>query len=226
MTTTTRSSLFKSIPCFSELGTEAIEWLMDYVRELSFNKGQVIILEGEPCPGLFVVKSGSVKLYQSSPDGEEKIVRIVRRGGCFECVPLLDGGPNPVSAQALEASQVYMLPASDFESMFTNYPRIAITFNEIMARRLRSLVNMVGDFSVRRVYPRLAALLGQLAEWQGDVMVVSPSTPLSQQHLACMLGCSRQVVNSSLRKLAADKIIRMEGHSIVILNPEALKKVS
>src|SRR3972149_3692210 len=154
MATTSPLNLLKSIPCFSELGPEAIEWLMGGVREQSFNKGQVIFLEGESCPGLFVVKSGSVKLYRSSPEGEEQIVRMVHRGGCFECVPLLDGGTNPVSAQALEASDLYLLPTSDFDALFANNPRLSLTFSSIMARRLRSLVNVVGDFSVRRISPR------------------------------------------------------------------------
>ncbi|OGO44165.1 MAG: hypothetical protein A2137_05645 [Chloroflexi bacterium RBG_16_58_8] len=173
-----------------------------------------------------MVKSGSVKLYRVSPEGEEQIVRIVNRGGCFECVPLLDGGTNPVSAQALEASDLYLLPTSDFDALFANNPRLSLTFSSIMARRLRSLVNVVGDFSVRRISPRLATLLSQLAEKHGEMLVVSPMVPLSQQHLACMLGCSRQAVNTALRKLVADNIIRMEGHRIVVLNLEALKKVS
>ncbi|OGO22097.1 MAG: hypothetical protein A2144_05935 [Chloroflexi bacterium RBG_16_50_9] len=226
MATTTPSSFLKSIPCFTELGPEATEWLTDCVRELSFSKGQVILLEGESCPGLFLVKSGSVKLYRSSPDGEEQIVRIVHRGGCFECVPLLDGGTNPVSAQALEATDLYLLPTADFDTLFLQNPRLSLTFSAIMARRLRSLVNVVGDFSVRRVSSRLAALLSQLAEKQGEALVVSPSVPLSQQHLACMLGCSRQSVNSALRRLVTDNIIRMEGHRIIVLDPEALKRVA
>ncbi|OGO32333.1 MAG: hypothetical protein A2Z29_02520 [Chloroflexi bacterium RBG_16_56_11] len=226
MATTTPSRPFKSLPCFSELGPEAIEWLGDCVREQSFNKGQVIFLEGEMCPGLFVVKSGSVKLYRISPEGEEQIVRIINQGGCFECVPLLDGGTNPVSAQALENTDLYLLSAADFDTLFTSNPRLSVAFSSIMARRLRSLVNVVGDFSVRRVSPRLATLLYQLAEKHGDALVVSPTVPLSQQHLACMLGCSRQAVNTALRKLVADNIVRMEGHRIVVLDAEALKKVS
>src|SRR3990172_6867541 len=109
MTTYSPARLFKSIACFSELSPEAIEWLMRYVVELTFIKGQIIILEGEKCPGLFVVKSGSAKVY-------------------------------------------------------LDYTELTSTFVSILARRLRSLVHIVGDFHVRRIYPQLASLLYQLAE--------------------------------------------------------------
>lgn len=222
---TGRLNLVEHIPCFAGLDDEAKDYLMASIRERSFAKGKIIILEGETCPGLFVVKSGSVKLYCGSMDGEEQIVRVVRRGECFECVPLFDSGTNPVSAQTLEASTLYFLPTADFNSLLNTYPRAALVFAPILARRLRSLVSVAGDFSSRRVYPRLARLLSQLVEPRGDALVISPSPPITQQDLACMLGCSRQTVNSWLRKLVRAGNIRMAGHRIIVLNPEALKMV-
>ena len=225
MSTADTYSLVKSIPCFAGLGPLSTERLDKAVSERSYAKGEVFMLEGEPCPGLFVVKTGSVKLYRSSPEGEEQIVRLVHRGDCFECVPFFDGGTNPVSAQALEASSVYFLPAAEFKWMLANCPDVAMAFAPILAKRLRSLVSLVGDFSHRRVYPRLARLLCQLSERKDGRVVVSPSTPLHQQHLACMLGCSRQVVNTSLRRLVKEGVIGMEGHQILVLNLETLRKV-
>ena len=226
MTTSSALDVLESVPCFAGLSPKAKEWLLNYVVEQSFAKGEVIILEGEPCPGVFVIKLGSVKLYRASSEGEEQIVRVVHRGGCFECAPLFDKGPNPMSAQALEATKVCLLPASAFQSVLSTQPQALLAILSILATRLRFLLNMVEDFSFRRVPSRLAKLLYQLSERQGKTLVVSPSLSLTQQHLACMLGCSRQAVNSSLRKLVSENIIRMEGHRIVVLKPEALKRIS
>ena len=44
----------------------------------------------------------------------------------------------------------------------------------------------------------------------------------TKQQLACMLGCSRQMLNNSLRKLTMDGIIRTEGRRIIVLKPENL----
>ncbi len=225
MSTATPSNFLKSIPCFANLSPEATECLLGSVKEQSFAKGELIMLEGEPCPGLFVVKSGTIKLYRSSPEGEEQIVSIVGGEGCFECAPLFDGGPNPVSAQALEASKVYFIPASDFKSLVSTHHEAVLPIVTILTMRLRSLLNMVEDFSFRRVYTRLAKLLYEFAEWQGETLSVSPSLPLNQQHLAHILGCSRQMVNTSLRKLVREGIIKIERRRITILKPEALREL-
>lgn len=216
--------MLKCLPCFAGLSPEALEYLEGNVQELSFAKGEIIILEGEPCPGLFVVQSGSVKLYRASRDGDEQIVRIVHRGGCFECAPLFDKGTNPVSAQALEATRISLLPASHFEVLTTTYPEVVLQIVPILALRLRSLLNMVDDFSFRRVSSRLARLLLQLGEPDGQELAISPSLSLNQQHLACMLGCSRQLLNTSLRRLVKEGIIDTEGRRIVVLKPEVLRK--
>lgn len=195
------------------------------MEEHNFGKGEFIIWEGEPSPGLFVVKSGSVKLFRSSPTMKEQIVSIVRPGECFECVSLFDHGPAPVSAQTLEASKLYFLPASDFDALLSTHPQVASTLASVLAGRLRSLVHMLGDFSTRKIYPRLAKLLYQLSEQHGEKLIVSASLPLNQQHLACMLGCSRQAVNSSLRRLAQEGIIKVEKRRIIVLKPQSLRTI-
>ena len=216
--------LLESVSCFVCLSPSTKESLLESMVEQSFTKGELIILEGELCPGVFLVRSGAVSLYRASSDGVEQIVRIVHRGECFECAAVFDNGPNPTSAQALEATNLYLIPAETFRSVLGTEPQALLTILPILSARLRSLLSMVDDFSFLSVYSRLAKLLYQLGEWQEETLVVSPSLLLNQQHLACMLGCSRQAVNNSLRKLASKKIIRMERRRVIILKPEALRE--
>ena len=224
MLATVSVNLLESVPCFAGLSPEARRKLLDAVVARFFAKGEIIMLEGEPCPGVFVVETGVVKLYRTSAKGKEQIVRMVHPDGCFECAPIFDQGPNPMSAQALEATRAYLLPASDFQSVLSTQPRALLEILTIMSLKFRYLLNMVSDFSFRRVPSRLANLLLQLSEQQDDApMVLSSLHQLSQHHLACILGCSRQAVNKALQKLSWGGIIKMEGHRIVVLKPEVLK---
>ncbi|MBI4267198.1 MAG: Crp/Fnr family transcriptional regulator [Chloroflexi bacterium] len=218
-------NLLKSVPCFANLSLQALGLLLSSARERPFVKGEIVLLEGEPCPGLFVVKSGSVKLYRISPSGDEQIMRTVYPGGCFECAPIFDGGPNPVSAQALEASRLVFIPIANFQATTSAYPEIVVQLAPILAMRLRDLLTTVEDFSFSKVSARLARLLLQLGERQGT-HPTETSRPLTQQHLACVVGCSRQVLNSSLRDLVRKGIIKTEKRRIIVLKPEALMKLA
>ncbi len=220
----TATAILKSVPCFSGLSPEVLKQLLASARELSFVKGETILLEGESCPGMFVVKSGSVKLYRISRGGDEQIMRIAYPGGCFECAPLFDRGPNPVSAQTLEASSMIFIPLADFESLMGSYPEIALRLMPVLAMRIRDLLNTVEDFSFRSVSFRLAKLLLQLGERQDEGSAVSTGQPLTQHLLACVVGCSRQVLNSSLQELVREDIIKIEKRRIIVLEPEALRE--
>ncbi|MDP2731196.1 MAG: Crp/Fnr family transcriptional regulator [Dehalococcoidales bacterium] len=215
-------NLLKSIPCFAGLNADVLDMLLGSARERYFSKGELLLQEGDPCPGLFVLQSGSVKLYRASLTGEEQIMRVIRPGGCFECAPLFDKGPNPVSAQALESCKAVFIPAASFNLLISNYPEVALQFVPILAMRLRDFLNTIEDFSFNTVSRRIAKLMLQLGERQDEDRHISLSVPLTQHHLACIVGCSRQVLNAYLQELIKKGIIKIEKRRIIVLKPESL----
>jgi CRP-like cAMP-binding protein len=216
----------KSVACFATLNSEVVERLTGLARERDFAKGEFILHEGDPCPGLFVIRSGSVKLYRTSLAGNEQIMRIVGAGGCFECAPLFDKGPNPVSAQVLGTCHTVFIPAVGFEALINKYPEVSLQFAPILAMRLRDFINTIEDFSFKHVPIRIAKLILQLGGRESKNQQLSPSVPLTQYHLSCIVGCSRQVLNGYLRELITKGIIRVEHRRITVLKPEILLKLT
>lgn len=225
MLKTLKANPLGNIPCFSGLSEATSAIVSDSIVECSYSRDQVVFFEGDPCTGLFIIKTGRVKLYRSSPGGDEHIVRVLGTGGCFECAPLFDGGPNPVSAQAMDESTLFFLPADAFRSILLT-PGIALQFASVLALRLRSLLNQVEDMSLRPVGARLARLLLQMSEHDTGTKAERASfRQLNQQHLACMLGCTRQMVNTSLGKLVREGMVRKEGKRLIVLKPEELRRI-
>src|SRR5512137_240643 len=64
----------KAQPYFRMLGVEELARLARTVVERQFEKDAVILLEGEPCQGLYIVREGSVKIFKLSPEGREQIL--------------------------------------------------------------------------------------------------------------------------------------------------------
>jgi CRP/FNR family transcriptional regulator len=96
--------VLKSSPYFAVLNAKAWERIRKEVVALSFSQGEILFLEGEPCRGLYVVKSGRIRVFRTSPEGREQVLLIAKQGDSFNDLPLFDGGPNPASASALEAA--------------------------------------------------------------------------------------------------------------------------
>jgi CRP-like cAMP-binding protein len=189
-----------------------------FVRKVP--RGDIIVLEGESPQALFFVASGAVKVFKTSPEGKEQILRIVRPGEAFNDVSVFDGGANPASAQAMGEVLLYGLNRKDVEGILEKHPRIALNVVGIMARRVRELMSLVEDLSFRHVTGRVAKILLEYAADRTD-----PHPRLTQQEMAAMAGTAREVVGRSLKSLEESGAIRLESHRVVISNKEALRRL-
>lgn len=211
--------LLASILYFQGLSAAELELVVSFCFERGFSRNEVILLEGEPCPGVFFVASGSVKVTKSSPEGRELVLRIMRKGESFNEVPVFDGGPNPATVVALEPTVLFGIPTEKMAALILKNPRVAMNVLAIFAQRLRHLVSLAEDLTFRNVMARLArVLLDNLARGE-------EGPRLTQQDLAALAGTAREMVSRSLRSLEGMGAIKMEGRHIHILNPEVLRQL-
>ncbi len=82
------------IPYFAALDAPARAQVVRAVRPRTFAPGETILVEGEPCEGLYFVIRGHVRLIKASVDGREQVLRVLGPGATFNDVAVFDGGPN------------------------------------------------------------------------------------------------------------------------------------
>ncbi len=205
---------------FAELSPKELEAVAAAVFRRAVDKNETLFLEGEEAQAMYFIGEGRVKIYKTSPDGKEQILRIMHSGESFNEVPLFDGGPNPASATAMEPTVVLGMSKKDMSRVLREHPQVAINALRIMSSRLRQLVSLVEDLSLRQVTSRVAKILLDLeAEARQD-------QPLTQQQMAALAGTAREMVSRSLRTLEAEGAIRQERRRITILDRERLRKVA
>ncbi|MEA1871897.1 MAG: Crp/Fnr family transcriptional regulator, partial [Chloroflexota bacterium] len=161
-----------------------------------------------------------VKVFKTSAEGKEQILSIVRPGDSFNDVPIFDGSPNPVSAQAMGLVLLYGIKKHDMEAILRDHPQIALNVIKVLARRVRNLISLVEDLSFKHVIGRVAKILFEHA---GGEMGRGPR--LTQQEMAAMAGTAREVVGKSLKALEEEGVIKLDRHRIIITDKEALQKI-
>ena len=214
------TAFLRQVDYFQELPEADLTHLRELAVAQRLDAGQVLFLEGEPCLGMYLVGQGRVRIYKVSPEGREQVLRLARAGDSFAEVPVFDGGPNPASADAMEASLVYLFPTADLLALVRASPEFALHVLRVFARRVRHLTLLVEDLSFRQVTARVAKLLLQTAREEG-----AAGGRLTQQEMAAMIGTAREVVARTLRSLEAQGAITIERGRIVILKPELLERL-
>lgn len=211
----------KSIPYFAGLSSAELESMKTLVFEVEAERGKLLLLEGELSEALYFVVSGAVKVFKTSPDGKEQILQIMRPGEAFNEVPVLDGGLNLASAQAMGPVVIYGIKKENLENILRNHSKVALNAIRVLSQKLRHVVSLVEDLSFRHVHARVAKILLEYAsDGSGD------RQRLTQQEMAAMAGTAREMIGRSLKELMDEGIIRLERHRIVIADKEALKRMA
>jgi CRP/FNR family transcriptional regulator, cyclic AMP receptor protein len=213
-------TFLKSTAYFTVMNVTELEAIKLSFSEKTFQRGEVILLEGNLSDTLFLVAAGAVKVFKTSAQGKEQILSIARPGEALNDVPIFDGGTNPISAQALGPVTLYGIKKDKLQSIMQQYPQIALNANKVLAGRMRQLVNLVEDLSFRHVLGRVTKILLTHA---GDG--TGTNDHLTQQEMAAMAGTAREVVARSLKSLEEQGYIRLERHRIVITNKQSLEEI-
>lgn len=203
---------------FRGFDSEILAQLALGTRLLEFRSGELLFLEGEVCQGLYIMHSGSVKLYKIAPNGREFILRVLEEGDSFNEVPVFQGGGNPVNASAMEESQVWVVESGTIQKVLDQHPDLYHTIVQRLAQNLRMLVGLLEEMAFFQVTQRLARLLLQAAAAPENLRNVR------QDELAARLGTVREVVSRSLRELERRGAINVDRRQITILDINLLRE--
>lgn len=214
------------VPFFSTLEPEELRELSAVARRRSYEAGEVIFHRDDPGNTLFVIRTGRVRIFLTSSEGQEVALALFRAGDAFGELALFDGQPRSASAVAIEPVETYTIQRQDFISAVMRRPRVALQLLATLSQRLRQTDSMVEDLLFLDVHGRVAKKLLELAETLGV------STPegvriemrLTQSDLASLVGASRESVNKVMSYLLAKRYVSAEKRKITILRLAELRK--
>lgn len=128
-------------------------------RSRTFKKKDFMFMEGQYANEVFFIQKGQIKIYKSSPDGKELIVRIHGDGEFVGFVPLLENSAYSESAVALAESEVYMISKDDFMTLIYSNKEIAKKFIMLLTNNLREAEHRLLDMAYQSVRQRVASVL-------------------------------------------------------------------
>lgn len=201
---------------FDHLDRQDLEALADSVSLRIYERGETLFWEGEQSAGLYLLDTGCVKLYRVSPQGRQYILRLLMEGDTFNEVSVFDGSSNPVNAEALETSRIWVVDAHALRRLIDVNPGFARKVISNLCQNLRNLVGAVSELAFYQVTHRLARLLVQLPAEEQTV------TRLTQDQIAARLGTVREVVARSLKELERSGAIRLQNRRIAVANADVL----
>jgi len=153
----------------NQLDSSDIEKITDVCEEVAVNEGEDLILKGDRSRDLYIVKSGSFKVYDDTLD-EKFVHAILDKGSIFGEMSFIDGVKRSASVQALENGVLLRMGKDEFNDLLAKAPDTAMllifTLARVVTRRLRDVNIALRNMSVseRDMDSALRDLINQMRQ--------------------------------------------------------------
>jgi CRP/FNR family transcriptional regulator, dissimilatory nitrate respiration regulator len=216
------SQVLSAVPYFRGLEPRTMETVSRSASPRVYDPDQLVLLEGEPASGLYIVQYGWLKVSKIAMDGREQILQLLGSGEVFNAVSVFSGTPNPASVTALETTRLWMISRQAMLRLLDENPAIARLIIQDLAGRVTHLITLVEDLSLRTVEARLARLL--LEQSSGNTL--HRKKWATQTEIASRLGTVPDVLSRTLRKLSERGLIQIGRQEIRILDRPELETIA
>ena len=151
------------IPLFKRLTPAELEQLAQSVDQVNFKAEEIVFNEQDQGDALYVVDSGSVRIWVLDEDVKPVTLAELKPGEFFGELAVLDRGARSTNATAIVDTELHRLSSDDFEKFLLKHPDIAIDVICEIGARMRQTNVLVSQRATRNINVEMAerATIGQ-----------------------------------------------------------------
>lgn len=187
-----------------------------------FKKKQLIYSEGNRPSKLFYIVKGKVKTTKGNDDGKSLVVGLFKEGDFLGYSALFQGCAYKESAEAMEDSELAVIPKEDFDKLIHDNPGIVKKFAQLLAsnisEREEQLIHLAYNSLRKKVAEALVTLYRKYHNGDKEKFAID----ISRENLAAIAGTATESLIRTLSDFRSEKLIDIHDGTITVLNEKAL----
>ncbi len=185
-------------------------------------KGEHVFREGEEADAFYVVRSGSVKSYLVTEDGEEQVLGFYLPGDVFG-LDTTESQQRMSSAITLETTSLCRFPHAYLADKAQGSNLLRIT-----AEQMQRDHNLVLMLARKDADGRIASFLDDLAcrYWSRGYSASAFLLSMSRQDIGCYLGLAVETVSRTLTRFQDCGVLQVNRREVEILDHDTLRKIA
>jgi CRP-like cAMP-binding protein len=224
----TAEELLRDVQAFASLPPNDVRQMAAASEVRKAARGAPIFREGHPGEGLFIVRTGEVKLTKSGKDGREQILYLARPGRAIIEGARFDSGTYPASGVAMRAASAVLIPNEVLWSLGQQSPALLKSVINLRAHRSDRSLALISDLSLRTVPARLASFLCTLvarrtSKGEDPTNLVRD---LTTETVAGRLGTVREEISRGLAYLEREGALKVSPDLIEVVSQERLEELA
>jgi CRP/FNR family transcriptional regulator, cyclic AMP receptor protein len=141
----------KRVSLFKRLEADELENLAAAVDQVNYKSGEIIFNESDRGDALYVIDSGSVRIWVLDEDIKPVTLAELKEGDFFGELAVLDRGPRSTNATAINDTELHRLSSDDFQSFLLQHPETSIDVICEIGARMRQTNTLVTNRVTRNI---------------------------------------------------------------------------
>lgn len=212
---------------FSKLDRDRVSAASEQLEPAQFSPGDVMDAQSNYGGCVYVIMSGKVKVVHRHSGGSEMMLTILGPREIFGAITLFDPDSREITATALTEVVAVPIERDQFLAWTSECPEFSDQVLRLFARWVKASTNSLMDVAFADVQSRVANQLLLLRKrfGQREDEVVRVVHDLTLEDFSLLVGVAPAAIGETLHEFEDRGWIRLENHSIVVINAHALASV-
>lgn len=206
-------------------GKASLKELAEGRDTYKYQKKQAIYTEGNHPINLFYIQKGKVRSFKRNDDGKELAVQLYNTGDFMGYVPLIEGGVYKETTEAMEESEIAVIPREDFDELMGSHQEAAAQFIRMLAQNVSNKEQQLLGLAYNSLRKKVAEALLNLYNKYCDHKKEPFTIDISRDNLATIAGTATESLIRTLGDFREEKLIDIKEGCILITDEKKLNNI-
>ncbi len=192
---------------------------------LQYKKGQLLILAGDNPAGIFYLKSGTVRVYYITRQGNEVIVNIYKAPSFFPMMWVVSNLPNGYYHEAITPAEVWRAPKEDVLAFVREEPDVLFDLTARLFKGMDGLLSRMVYLMSGSAYKRLTLEIiistKRFGSPHGSHRNIHIKT--TQKDFALQTGLTRETVSREMKHLEEKRLVTFTKNVLIVKDLKKLE---
>ncbi len=185
---------------------------------LQYKKRAMILNSNDATSSVFYIRSGYVRVFRLSEDGEELTLAILKEHDFFPLTYGIGSSTHQYYLEAITPLELWKAPQELFTDFVKKDPELFYELTNRLLIRFDGVLARIESMVFSNAYTKVATILLMCAKGLGeeDNGQIIVKVPLTHKDIATMIGITRETTSLEMKKLERKGLVKHQGRNLVI----------
>lgn len=203
---------------------QKLETFFSQYKHLTFKKGEILIRADDEPAGIFYLKSGIVRQYAISKEGEEQTLTIYKPISYFPMMWAINGTENAYYFEALTEVETYRAPKDAVIEFIKTEPDVLYDLTSRIYSGMHGLLSRMEYLLFNSAYNKILFTLinnvNRFGEKQtnGEIYI-----HMTHKDIAAFSGLTKETISREIKKLEEKGLVKNQNQLLILQSIKTLE---